>query len=60
MNIKPQKCYICQELHDVVMTSPRSRYIKICLECYVDMDTRNRKDYGLPEVKRNKGTHASE
>ena len=57
MNIKPQKCTVCRQMHDVVMTSERSRFIKICLECYTDMDTKNRKDYGLPEVKRNTGTH---
>lgn len=59
MNIKPQKCFVCKEWHDVVMPSSRSRHIKICLDCYVEMDTKNRKDFGNPEINRNPGTHGS-
>ena len=59
MNINPQKCHVCRDLHDVVMTSPRSKYIKICLNCYVELDVKSKKDYGLPEVTKNTGTHGS-
>lgn len=57
MSINQQKCHFCEEMHDVVMTSPRSKYIKICLECYVELDTKGQKDYGFPKINRNTGNH---
>lgn len=60
MSLKQQKCNSCKEMHEVIITSPQSKYVKICLDCYVKYDTVNRKDFGIPEVKRNTGTHDEE
>ena len=39
------------------MTSLQSKYIKLCLDCYIELDTKNKKDFGFPEIERNQGTH---
>lgn len=57
MSIKQQKCFVCDEMHDVVMTAPQSKYLKICLNCYTNADMKGQKDYGFPEVRRDTGTH---
>lgn len=58
--IEQQKCHVCDKLCDVVMSTPISRYVKVCLDCYTEADTKNEKDFGFPEVKRNTGTHKPE
>lgn len=57
MGLQKQLCHICRELHDVVMGSPNSRHVRMCLDCYTALDTQNKKDFGLPEIKRDTGTH---
>jgi hypothetical protein len=58
--ITKQKCNICDEMHEIVMHSPQSRYFKICLDCYVKTDQQNEKDFGKPKTQKNYGTHNPE
>ena len=57
MTIQQRRCDVCEEMHDIVMPSAKSRLIKVCLDCYTKLDTKNRKDFGFPEINRNTGTH---
>lgn len=55
--LQKRKCNVCNEDKDIVMTSPKSIHFKICLDCYNEFDTKNAKDYGRPQVKKEFGTH---
>ena len=57
MSLTQQKCHLCNEMKDVVMHSPQSRYFKICLDCYNEQDQKNPKDFGRPKRKKDYGTH---